>query len=155
MENFKEITISRKLNVSPEQAWKAWTDPKEIAQWWGPDGVTIPVCEIDLKVGGKLHIVMLAGKELGPMAGQRWPMQGIFKEVKNAEKIVFTNQAIDEVGTILIEGLTSVVFEKDGGGTKITVTTSAKGKVPQAPQMIAGMEMGWNQQLDKLVENIG
>ncbi len=155
MENFKAITISRKLNVSPERAWKAWTDPKEIAQWWGPDGVTIPVCEIDLKVGGKFHIVMLAGKELGPMAGQRWPMQGIFKEITTAEKLVFTNQAIDEAGTILIEGLTSVVFEKDGSGTKITITTSAEGKVPQAPQMIAGMEMGWNQQLDKLVEKMG
>jgi uncharacterized protein YndB with AHSA1/START domain len=155
MENFKEITMSRKLNASPEQAWKAWTDPEEIAQWWGPEGVTIPVCEIDLKVGGKLHIVMLAGKELGPMAGQRWPMQGTFKEIKTAQKLVFTNQAIDETGTILIEGLTTVVFEKDGSGTKITVTTSAKGLAPQAPQMIAGMEMGWNQQLDKLVEKIG
>src|ERR1700722_16372155 len=110
MENFKEITISRKLNVSPERAWKAWTDPKEIAEWWGPNGVTIPVCEIDVKVGGKLYIVMVAGKELGPMAGQRWPMQGIFKEVTPAEKLVFTNQAIDEAGTILLEGLTSVLF---------------------------------------------
>ena len=154
MENEKELTIVRELSAPREKVWAAWTDAAQMAQWWGPQGVTVPECEVDAREGGSLRIVMLAGPELGPMAGQRWPMQGTFQEVVEPEKLVFTNQAIDENGTVLIDGLTTVTFEDLGGRTRLTVHTVACGMSPQAPQMLAGMETGWNQQIDKLSECI-
>lgn len=146
----REITLTRTLNAPRERVWQAWTDPTELAQWWGPNGVTIPVSEIDLRVGGSLRIVMLAGEEMGPMAGQRWPMEGVFKEIVEPEKLVFSNNALDEMGTILLSGETIVTFEEDGENTKLTVITSAEGDGPGTDMMLAGMEPGWNQQLDKL-----
>lgn len=151
MDTERTVTIERIFDAPREKVWKAWTDPEELAKWWGPQGVTNPVSQVDARVGGELYIVMLAGKELGPLAGQKWPTKGIFKELIEPERIVFSNNAVDEQGNVLLEGETSVTLEDIGGGkTKLTLKAYAKGMVPQAPQMLAGMEMGWTQSIDKL-----
>jgi uncharacterized protein YndB with AHSA1/START domain len=149
----KELTLTRIFDAPRGLVFKAWTDPKMLAQWWGPRGVTNPESEVDARVGGKIHIVMLAGKELGPLAGQRWPMQGVFREVSEPDKLVFTNQAIDEDGNVLIDGVTTVTLEDNGDGkTKLTLNVTATAKSPQAPQMLEGMNQGWTQSIDKLGE---
>lgn len=151
-ENSRELTLTRVLDAPRELVWRAWTDPELVAKWWGPKGVTNPVSEIDPRVGGKLHIVMLAGEELGPMAGQRWPMRGEFKELIEPERLVFVNQAVDEDDNVLLDGLTTVTFEEENGKTKMTMHTAVKGVSPQAPQMLEGMKAGWSQSFDKLTE---
>jgi uncharacterized protein YndB with AHSA1/START domain len=148
----KEITIVRIIEAPRERVWKAWTEPAELAQWWGPNGVTIPTSEIDLKVGGTLTIVMLAGAELGSLAGQRWPMTGVFQEIIENEKLVFTSNALDENGNVLLTGTTIVTFEEEEGKTKLTVIAHESGDAPGTDMMLAGMEPGWNQQLDKLAK---
>ena len=151
MENEKTIIIERVFNASRGKVWQAWTDPKQLAQWWGPKGVTTPECRVDARVSGEIYAVMLAGPELGPMAGQRWPMKGMFKEVVENEKLGFANNAVAEDGAILIEGETTVLFEDAGAGkTKMTLTARGVGKAPQAPQMLAGMQQGCGESIDKL-----
>lgn len=152
MENEKKIELTRDINALPEKVWQAWTDPKVLTKWWGPDGVTTPICDIDLRVGGEINTVMLAGKELGALAGQRWPMRGIFEEIIPNKRLVFKNNAVDESGNILIEGKTIVILEPNQNATKLTMISDAKGRVPQTLEMIGGMEMGWSQSLDKLVK---
>jgi len=49
-----EAQFERILDAPKERVWKVWTDPKLVAKWWGPNDVTIPECEIDLRVGGKI-----------------------------------------------------------------------------------------------------
>ena len=154
----KEITIVRTYEAPREKVWQAWTDPKQVAQWWAPNGFTTPTVEIDPKVGGELYIVMLAGENLGQMSGMKAPMKGVFSEVtppnpsnsSGQARLVFSNNAIDESGNVLLSGVTSVVFEDVGGKTKMTVTTSAEGISPATDMMLAGMEQGWNEQSDKL-----
>src|ERR1700730_10007596 len=140
----KEITLVRTLHAPREEVWKAWTDPTKVAMWWGPDGVTTPTCEIDLRVGGTFYFVMLAGEELGPLNGQRWPGGGEFLEIVEPERLVFRNNALDENEEVLLHGKTIVTLE---GNTTVTVTTSAEGTAPGTEEMIEGMEQGWNQQL--------
>ncbi len=152
--NQKDVIITRIFDAPRELVFKAWTDPKMMAKWWGPKGVTNPVCEIDARESGKIHIVMLAGKELGTLAGQRWPMKGMFQEVNPPERLVFINQAVDENDNILIDGITTVTFEDENGKTKMTMKTTAKGLSKQAPQMLEGMETGWNQSFDKLADSL-
>lgn len=147
----KEITITRTLEAPRERLWQAWTDPKQLAQWWAPKGFTNPTVEIDARVGGELYIVMLAGEGLGEMSGMKAPMRGTFTEVVEPERLVFTNNALDEGGNVLLSGETSVTFEEEDGRTKMTVRTSASGEQPGTDMMLAGMEQGWNEQSDKLV----
>jgi uncharacterized protein YndB with AHSA1/START domain len=52
------VTILRVFDAPPALVWKAWTDPKMMAEWFGPRGFTNPVCELDVRVGGSLRIVM-------------------------------------------------------------------------------------------------
>ena len=148
----KEITIVREYDAPREKVWRAWTDPKQLAVWWAPRGFTNPTVEIDAKVGGELYIVMQAGDNMGPMSGMKAPMRGVFSEVVPNEKLVFSNNALDENGTVLLSGETSVTFEDVGGKTKMTVRTGAEGDGPNVEMMLGGMEQGWNEQSDKLSE---
>ena len=58
----------------------------------------------------------------------------------------------DQDGNPLLEGRTTVSFEDAGGRTTLTVHARAVGVAPIAPQMLAGMEMGWTQSLERLAE---
>ena len=139
-----ELTITRIIDAPRELVFRAWTDPQHMARWWGPKGFTNPVCEIDARVGGALRIVMRAPD------GAEHPMGGIFQDVVKPERLVFTNIAVDAQGNTLLEGLTVVTFEAEGTRTKLTVHTRVEGKVPVAAQMLAGMEAGWTQSIDRL-----
>jgi uncharacterized protein YndB with AHSA1/START domain len=140
----RELTITRVLNAPRERVFKAWTDPKELAQWWGPKGFTNPVCELDLKPGGAFRIVMRA-----PDGGE-YPMQGVFREIVPPSRLVFTNIAVDKDGKPIIEGLTTVTFAEEGARTKLTLQTCGVAVVDYAAAYLNGMEAGWTQSLEKL-----
>ena len=77
-------------------------------------------------------------------------MTGVFREVVEPQRLVFTTMALDQEGNTLLEGLTTVTFAELGGKTKLTLETSAAGVAAQAPEMLKGMEEGWRQSLDRL-----
>ena len=141
----RELTLTRVFAAPRALVFQAWTDPKHVAQWWGPEGFTNPVCEVDARVGGSLRIVMRAPD------GTEYPMIGVFREVVAPERLVFTNTPVDAQGKPLMDGLTTVTFAEHDGGTKLTVHTRAAGLAPQAARMLEGMEAGWGQTLDRLV----
>ena len=144
----REVTITRVLHAPRALVFAAWTEPKHLAQWWGPKGFTNPVCEIDARVGGALRIHMRAPD------GAVYPMQGIIRELVAPERLVFTNIAVDAQGNTLLEGLTIVTFAEHGGKTKLTLQTSAAGVAAEAAQMLAGMEQGWTESLDRLEDRL-
>src|SRR5271157_6668647 len=111
----RELTIKRIFSAPRELVFRAWTDPGLIARWWGPRGVTNPVCELDARPGGSIRIVMLAGEELGELKGQRWPMKGTFSEVSPPARIVYTSSAIeDERGDPQLETVVTLILEELG-----------------------------------------
>ena len=127
------VTLTRVFDAPRALVWKAWTDPTMMAQWFGPRGFTNPVCELDVR-------------------GNDYPMKGVFREVLKPERLVFTTIAIDNDGNHLLEGETTVIFAEKNGKTTLTLKTHAAGLVPVAPKMLAGMEAGWTQSIDKLEE---
>jgi uncharacterized protein YndB with AHSA1/START domain len=140
----RELTITRIFDAARELVFKAWTEPEHMARWWGPKGFTNPVCEMDVRPGGALRIVMRAPH------GVEHPMTGTFREVVVPERLVFLAVARDNKGNPLLESLTTVTFAEVGGRTEVTVHASAVGIAPIAPQMLAGMEAGWTQSLERL-----
>jgi uncharacterized protein YndB with AHSA1/START domain len=140
----REVVITRLFDAPRALVFRAWTDPKQMAQWWGPHHFTNPVCEIDARVGGAFRIHMRGAD------GVVYPMVGTFSEVVPPERLVFTAQAQDHAGTPLLESVTTVTFEEQGGKTKLTVQARAVGLAPVAPQMLGGMEAGWTQSLERL-----
>lgn len=147
-EMFRSIVITRMYAAPPSVVFKAWTDPIELAQWWGPKGFTNPVCEIDPRVGGRWRIVMRAPD------GAEYPCGGVYREIVEPNRLVFTNVAVDKNGQAIINGLTTVEFEEVGGGTKLTLRTAGTAMVQYAAAYLKGMDAGWSQSLDRLAEQL-
>jgi uncharacterized protein YndB with AHSA1/START domain len=145
----KEFVIVREYDAPPEKVFKAWTDPALVTQWWGPEGVFTPICEVDARPGGFIHIVMEAGETMGEYKGTQWPMEGKFEEIEEPSKIVFTSNAVNE-GKDFFQHRTTVTFDEKDGKTKMTVHVAVTKMLPGSEFAVAGMEQGWNSQFDKL-----
>jgi uncharacterized protein YndB with AHSA1/START domain len=78
----KELILRRLIQAPRELVFRAWSDPAQLAQWWGPKAFTNPVCEGDLKVGGAWRIVMR-----GP-DGADYPLSGAYLEIAPPERLV-------------------------------------------------------------------
>jgi uncharacterized protein YndB with AHSA1/START domain len=152
MEPIKEVTLEKIYDASLETVWQAWTDPEMLKRWWGPNDVTIPQCEVDLRVGGKFYIVMEAGEAMGPYKGTLWPMLAEFTVVEPNAKLSYTAQAWTEgqKGETTIDQTTDVLFVEEGGKTKVHVTAAIFKTGPGAGMAVQGMEYGFTQQLEKL-----
>ena len=73
------LIITRIFDAPRTLVWKTWTDPKHIAQWWGPHGFTNPLCEWDARTGGAILVHMRG--PAGSAFDMIMPMKGVFREV--------------------------------------------------------------------------
>jgi uncharacterized protein YndB with AHSA1/START domain len=144
----KSLVLTRVLDAPRALVWQAWIDPAHMAQWWGPKHFTNPVCEMDVRPGGIMRIDMRAPD------GTVYPMDGVFHEIVEPERLVFTAIARDHAGNVMLVSHTAVSLVALGGKTELTVQAHAVGLAPTAPQMLAGMEAGWTQSLEKLAEHV-
>jgi uncharacterized protein YndB with AHSA1/START domain len=152
MTPIKEIEFERTYDSPIEVVWQAWTDPEHLKQWWGPDNVSIPECEVDLRVGGRVYIVMEAGEAMGPYKGTRWPMEGKYTVIEKNSKLAYAVKAWTESQeeTTEIDQITELTLSDDNGKTKIKLKATINKTGPDAKMAVEGMQMGFNQQLDKL-----
>ncbi|MGH7583717.1 MAG: SRPBCC family protein [Gemmatimonadales bacterium] len=152
MAPIKELIFERTYDAPRAQVWQAWTDPAMIKQWWEPDNVIIPECEVDLRVGGTIYIVMEAGEAMGPYKGTRWPMRGKFTVVEPKTRLAYAAKAWTEgqEETTFIDQVTELSLVEDSGRTKIKLTATVSRIGPDAKMAIQGMQYGFTQQLAKL-----
>jgi uncharacterized protein YndB with AHSA1/START domain len=142
----QDLVIIRIFNAPRELVWNAWTDPKQVAQWWGPHGFTNPVCDLDVRPGGGI-LVHMRGPD-----GVVHPMTGVYQEVVEPERLVFICAALDNEGKPLFEVLTTVIFAAQGKKTKQTLQARVIRKTAKAAPYLAGMEAGWTQSLERLAK---
>jgi uncharacterized protein YndB with AHSA1/START domain len=106
------LALSRHYPVAPEKVWRAWTDPRSIAKWWGPGGYEpVSVAEVDVRAGGRFRIAF------GGPQGRDHECAGIYREVVPNRKLVFTwtwpNSTPERVS------LVTILFKPAGGGTDL------------------------------------
>jgi uncharacterized protein YndB with AHSA1/START domain len=142
----REFVITREFDAPRELVFQAWTDPKHLAQWWGPKGFTNPVCEWDAQAGKKIYVVMRAPNETD------YPMGGAFIEVVVPERLIFTSGALDEKGEMLFEFLHTATFAEENGKTKLTLRSRVLKTTAGANKYIGGFEAGMTQSLERLAE---
>lgn len=147
----REIVITRIFNAPRELVYQAWTEPKHIAQWWGPKGFTTKVTGLDLRPGGEWRYVMI-----GP-DGTEYPAKGVFSEVVPLERIVTTDE-FDEgfeqvVKVELPQGIvTTATFEDLDGKTRLTLRIVHATADDRRKHEEMGVVGGWNSSLDCLDE---
>jgi uncharacterized protein YndB with AHSA1/START domain len=140
----REFIITREYEAPRELVFKAWTDPKHLAQWWGPRGFTNPVCEWDARAGKRIYVVMRAPN------GTDYPMGGEFREVVAPERLVFTSGAMDEKKNFLFEFLHTVTLLERKGRTTLTIKSRVIATTLEANKYIGGFEAGMTQSLERL-----
>ncbi|TGL96289.1 hypothetical protein EHQ76_16050 [Leptospira barantonii] len=150
----RELILSRIFEAPRNLVYRVWTDPKHIVFWWGPKDFTNPICEVDLKVGGKYRFVMRSPE------GIDYPLQGVYLEIVENEKIVSTDLMEDhpiewknelqdklEGAQDSVNFVATVTFEDYQGKTKLTIrSTFASNKVRDAFKEM-GMIEGWTESL--------
>lgn len=78
------IVLHRIYDAPRALVWKAFTDPRQVAQWYGGQGFTNPVCEMDVRVGGLWRHVMRTA------AGHEFRVDSVYLEVVEPERLVWT-----------------------------------------------------------------
>lgn len=92
LESDRELVLTRVFAAPRELVFAAWTRAEHFARWFGPEGFTMPVCEMDARAGGAIRFCM------GPSGSEYWH-EGEFLEVEAPARIVFTLRFTDGRGT--------------------------------------------------------
>jgi uncharacterized protein YndB with AHSA1/START domain len=152
MTPIKEVEFERTYDATLETMWQAWTDPEILKKWWGPNGVLIPECMVDPRVGGKVYIVMEATEAMGPYKGTKWPMEGIYTAVDTNSKLIYTAKAWTDghQETTQIDQVTELTLASVNGKTNLKIKATINKIGPDAKMAVEGMQAGFAQQLDKL-----
>ena len=85
-----EISITRVYDAPVKAVWDAWTDPKQVAKWWGPRGFSITTHSKELKPGGHWNYTMH-----GP-DGTDYPNKTVYHEIEKFKRLVYDHGANDE-----------------------------------------------------------
>jgi len=141
-----DLVTTRTFAAPRNLVFKSFIEPRHLAAWWGPRGFNNPVCELDARPEGKILIHMQ-----GP-DGMVYPMHGKFLEIEEPTRLVFSATAENPNGVVVIEDLTTILFEEFEGITRISLTAHITMSKAEAAPMLEGMEEGWSQSLDKLTE---
>jgi uncharacterized protein YndB with AHSA1/START domain len=145
----REIVVTRVFNAPRKLVFDAWANPKYLPHWMlGPDGWSMPVCEIDLRPGGSWHIVWRHSN------GQEMEMRGSYREVQPPERVVSS----ESWGPEWPETLNTVVFSEQAGKTTATITVLYPSKDARDAALKTGMKQGMSQSYDRLeayLESLG
>ena len=106
------LTLKRRIKAPPAKIFAAWTDPKKIGQWMGPEGVITLSAQFDARVGGRYALSMRAPN------GEQHEVSGVYREVVPNEKLMFTWAW---KSTPERETLVTVTLKPDGDGTILTL----------------------------------
>jgi uncharacterized protein YndB with AHSA1/START domain len=136
----EQVLITRIFDAPREQVFRAWTNPDEVAAWYGPEHFDTPRerIHIDLRVGGRYELTMV---QRG--GGAEFAVGYEIIEVVEPELIVLRSNPMPEVG-IHQPTITRVEFHDHGARTRMTLSD---GPYPQGG---GHAEAGWNAALDKL-----
>ena len=139
----REIVATRVVKAPRRLVFEAWTDPQHLPHWLlGPQGWTMPVCEIDLRPGGAWHFVWRRseGTEMG--------MRGVYREVTPPERLVST----ESWGGDWPETFNTLVLSEENGKTTIRNTMLYPSKEARDAALGTGMKAGMSESFDRLAE---
>jgi uncharacterized protein YndB with AHSA1/START domain len=137
----REIVATRRFDAPRRLVWDAFTRPEHVSQWMlGPDGWTMPVCEIDLRPGGKWHWVWRKTD------GTEMEMHGVYREVEAPARLVNT----ENWGEPWPETVNTLVLKEEDGTTLTVCTVLYPTKEARDAAIKTGMEDGWAQSYDRL-----
>jgi uncharacterized protein YndB with AHSA1/START domain len=136
------LVLTRLLQAPPSLVFQVWTMPEHLVQCFGPSDFTLPVCEVDFRVGGSYRFCMLS-----PTGSKHWAW-GEYLEINEPHRLVFTWNR--ETGDVVdgSESLVTVTLEERGDKTLLTLTHVRL----RAAKDRSDHRQGWSECLDRIAE---
>ncbi len=140
----RDLVISRDFAAPRKLVYDAHTKPELVRQWLlGPPGWTMPVCDMDVRVGGKYRWEWRKQTD-----GTTMGMGGVYREVKAPERLVSTEKFDD--AWYPGESLNTLVLVEKGGRTTLTQTMRYESREAREAVIKSGMEQGVAASYDRL-----
>jgi uncharacterized protein YndB with AHSA1/START domain len=138
----REIQLTRLFDAPRRLVFEAMTKPEHVKRWWGclGEGYSVPVCEIDLRPGGRWRFVNRHPK--GEAA-----FHGVYREIAPPDRLVFT-EIFEEFPDS--ESVVTAVFTEEGGKTRLTATVAYPSVDVRDMVMKSGMAEGAGISYDRL-----
>jgi uncharacterized protein YndB with AHSA1/START domain len=137
----REIVMTRSFDAPRRLVWEAWTNPEYLPHWMlGPEGWTMPVCDLDLRPGGAWHFVWRRSD------GTEMEMRGVYREIAAPERLVST----ESWGGDWPETLITLTLAERDGKTTITQSILYPSKEARDAALKTGMAEGVSQSFDRL-----
>lgn len=141
----RTLVLTRTFQAPAALVFDAWSDPKHLGRWWGPNDFTLPHCEQDFRVGGRYRFCMR-----GPDGSDHW-VRGEYTMIDRPHRLVFTWLREDADGDIWCDTVVAITLEQRGAVTLLTLNQTTFATVPHCEEH----SVGWNECLDRLVRYVG
>ncbi|MDJ0740371.1 MAG: SRPBCC domain-containing protein [Gammaproteobacteria bacterium] len=138
-----KLRIVREFAHPREKVFEAWLEPDQLAQWMGPEGVTMSDIAVNAVEGGHYHM------QFNDPDGSVHRLNGVYREITRFTRLAFTwtweppNEGADE------ETLVTLDFETTPRGTRLTLVHQRFSSI----ELRDRHDWGWNSTLDKLEQN--
>ncbi len=154
----RDFVISRAFDAQRDIVFKAFTDPEQMAHWWGPKGFKVIAASMDLRPGGIYHYGLQA-----PDGGTMWGKL-VYREIVAPERLVFVTSFSDQAGNLTrhpmsptwpLELQSTITFDEQSGGTLLTIRWAVLPSATEEERQTfnagrAGMQGGWTGTLEQL-----
>ena len=111
----RELVITRIFDAPRHLVFQAWTESDRVARWWGPQGFVTTCWDMDIRPGGAFRVCMRS-----PEGAGHWK-QGVYREVVEPERLVFTFAWEDGAGRPGHQTVVTVIFAERGDKTELTL----------------------------------
>ena len=138
----RELVITRIFDAPRNVVFQAWTEPGRAARWWGPQGFVTTYCDMDVRPGGAFRVCMCS-----PEGVDHWK-RGVYREVVEPERLVFTFAWEDAEGKPGHQTLVTLTFAEHGNKTELTLHRAVFESVSRRDEHRAG----WASTLERFAE---
>ncbi len=141
----RETAWIRSFNAPRALVWEAITKPEHVLRWMGPRFLTMPVCEIDLRVGGTWRYIHRAPD------GSEYAFSGVYRELGPPERLISTELYEAMPGH---DYLVTLTLEEYAGTTTIRGLARYQSQADRDGHLQSGMEAGMRETYDRLGEHL-
>lgn len=143
----RTVVVSRVFDAPRTLVFTAFSTPEHLAQWWGPKGWTLPVCNVDFRPGGIWHYCMR-----GPDGEDAWG-RAVYREIVAPERVVYVDSFSNAEGEMvpgMPEMVITMTFTEHDGKTTLTSHAQFASDADLETVLAMGMVQGLTETWDRL-----
>lgn len=134
----KVLEMTQVFNTTPKRLFKAWTNEKDFAAWYGPDSFEVTYCKLDVRVGGHWRAGISSNND------EEYWMEGKYIEIIEGERLVFTFNDGSEKKNPDLETIVTITFSKSGNQTIMNFNQSVFSTVRDRESHFSGWASAFN-----------